>query len=195
VFSNVGEAAQPLALVDRLPRAVVFGSASTRQRAFDALGDQPDLLASMGVREWVEVGSGPACAPASLRCHHAGRLAAPDIAALLQHSRVAVLDYTAELLGKSGVLAAYAAQGCLVLDTCCAGSDADGLRAGHHYLRSADLPASGADPIALQAMADALRHWYAGHTLARQADELLALARGHASESALPELSHASAGA
>jgi hypothetical protein len=178
VFSNIGDCATPPPLGERLPRAVVFGSASTRQRAFAALEGSSDLLAPLGPLDWVEVGSGPACAPAALNCRHVGRLKAHEVAALLLESRLAVLDYTAELLGKSGVLAAYAAHGCLVIDTCVNGRDADGLCAGRDYLRLSDLSASASDPGALQARADALHRWYADHTLVRQAGDLLALTQG-----------------
>jgi hypothetical protein len=95
--------------------------------------------------------------------------------ALVQRHRYALIDYPAPQLGKSGVFAAYAAHGCVVLNTAADGPDADGLQQGRHYLRLGARGPQALEPGAAQAIASTARTWYAGHTLERQAAELLGL--------------------
>ncbi len=185
VFSNVGEPDRLPAWADRLPQAVVFGSASTRQRAFNALHAHDGSLRRIGVETVVEVGPGAASnrGTATLRHHHFGRLETEALGKLLLASQVGLLDYPSTLLGKSGVLAAYAAHGCVVLNTRPCGPNADDLATGRDYLALQSLLATdGAEAVALdsanlEAMSNRLCAWYAGHRLAQQAGELLALSR------------------
>jgi hypothetical protein len=186
VFSNVGEPGEGIAAMQRLPRAVVFGSPSTRQRALDGVCRFETALCRLGVEELVEVGSGAPVAsalntPSSLPHRQAGRLDVPALTTLLQGSRFALIDYPSKFLAKSSVFAAYAAHGCVVLNTRSAGRDSDGLAAGRDYI---DLHAASA-PAARQiapgqhdAMASRLARWYAQHRLADQASELWTLSRG-----------------
>lgn len=177
VFSNVGEPAQPMPIADRAPHAVVFGSAPTRARAFAALQGLEPALKALGVQELVEAGSGDACAGAqvSIATRHAGMLDTEALGQLLLSSRFGLVDYAAHGLAKSGVFAAYAAHGCVTLNTSPITVNGDGLLAGTHYLA---LPHLTPRVPGLQTTADHLHRWYQGHLLADQADELLGLA-GH----------------
>lgn len=178
VFSNVGEPDRLPAWTDRLPQAVVFGSASTRQRAFDALHSHEGLLRRFGVEAIVEVGPGAASTrgTATLQHHHLGRLDTEALGRLLFASQVGLLDYPSTLLGKSGVLAAYAAHGCAVLNTRPCGPGADGLEAGRDYLTLQTLAAS--DSARLETLSVSLSTWYADHRLVQQARKLMTLCRG-----------------
>ena len=183
VFSSVGESDGSIPAAERPARAVVFGSPSTRQRAFDALQRFDATLRRLGVEELVEAGSGAASTsrPTALPCRHVGRLDPPAVSALLQTSRFAVLDYPSSLLGKSSVFAAYAAHGCVVLDTCRPGPDADGLAAGREYLNLHSVATDPGLPTTPQpqcALAERLARWYGDHRLAGQARELWAFAQG-----------------
>lgn len=178
VISNVGEPQTVQVPGARLPCAVVFGLASTRQRVFDQLGAREPMLHRLGVTELIEVGNGAASKSrlSTIPRRHTGRLSQPDLSRLLQQSRFGLLDYPSRYLGKSGVFAAYASHGCVVLDTSPPGPDTDGLSAGSDYLC---LPAmTGKVIVSAQhdAMAAHLMAWYAGHRLADQAKDLLALA-------------------
>ena len=178
VFSNVGEPDCLPAWGDRLPQAVVFGSASTRQRAFDALRLHEAVLQQLGVETLIEVGPGAAsqCPASVVPHHHLGRLDTAALGRLLLASRIGLLDYPSTMLGKSGVLAAYAAHGCAVLNTRPRGQSAEGLAAGRNHL---SLPSAvTADSASLEALSNHLFGWYAGHRLAQQAHELMALCRG-----------------
>ncbi|MBC7996067.1 MAG: hypothetical protein H7Z15_22810 [Rhizobacter sp.] len=179
VFSNVGELEAPPAVEARKPQAVVFGSASTRQRVFDALHGHGDALRRLGVESLVEVGSGNPSkqAQAGLPSQFLGRLDAADLGPLLQLSRFGLLDYPPQYLGKSGVFAAYASHGCVVLNTCRPGPGTDGLMADRHYLLVPAPAGARLGEASLDARAVALTRWYTPHSLPRQARELLALAR------------------
>ena len=175
VFSNVGEPVDPPAWAVREPRAIVFGSAETRARAFADLRSHGPALARLGVREIVEVGSGdsqsaPARAP-GIPVRHQGRLPAAELGTLLAGSRFGLLDYTACYLGKSGVFAAYAAHGCLAINTCVRDAEADDLRAGVHYVNT--RASFDADAGVLAQMALRLHRWYGAHSLALQSHQLL----------------------
>ncbi len=188
VFSNIGEPEAVPAPGQRQARAVVFGSTSTRQRALDGLAGHEAALQQLGVEELVEVGSGPASTPGpiTMPCRHAGRLEAAELGQLLQESRFGLLDYPAEFLGKSGVFAAYAAHGCVILDTCQPGPDTDGLVAGSQYLA---LPAVARSPSAhpnVDTTAANAARWYANHRLSGQARELLSLACGLRTTTSMP---------
>jgi hypothetical protein len=181
VFSNVGEPDALTPSATRAPRAVVFGASSTRQRAFDGLRPFESALQHMGVEELVEVGDGHPSATGltAIPCRHLGRLELSAMGALLQSSRFGVLDYTSQLLGKSGVFAAYAAHGCVVLDTRTPGQDADGLIAGVHYINLHRANNAAAEPSVAtcqERLATELARWYAEHRLSDQAQILWTIA-------------------
>jgi hypothetical protein len=176
VFSNTGEPeALPLAS-HRRPVAVVFGSQSTRQRAFVALRGQEARLRGLGIEELIEIGGGSTARVGGIPCRSAGRLAVPELGELLLRSRFGLLDYPSQFLGKSGVFAAYAAHGCVILNTYRSDHDTDRLVAGIDYLSLPALTHTAASELAHTAMASRAAHWYADHRLADQARQLLALA-------------------
>lgn len=175
VFSNVGEPMHTPPLNERAPHAVVFGSAPTRQRTFAALQGLEPALKALGVEALIEAGSGDASPPTTfLPCRHAGRLSPEALGTLLMSSRFGLVDYAAHGLAKSGVFAAYAAHGCVALNTSPLVANGDGLRPGRDYVMLAE--AAGLPPSAQQTMADRLYCWYQAHRLEHQAKELLALA-------------------
>ncbi len=177
VFSTIGEPAAVRAVAMRERSLVVFGSQSTRQRAFERLAPHQAELRALGVERIVEAGSGQASAflPAQTEHVYAGHLGQPQLGALLQQHRFGLIDYPSMHLGKSTVFAAYAVHGCVVLNTAAPGVDADGLRHGRHYLTLGVGATRALAPDASQAIATAARAWYAGHPLGGQAAEFLAL--------------------
>lgn len=180
VFSNVGELGEPPAWHARAPRAVVFGSEATRQRAFAALRALGPALVRLGVHEIVEAGTGrpQSGSGGDLPTRHAGRLSPAELGTLLAGARFGIVDYPARYLGKSGVFAACAAHGCAVIDTRPPDGDADGLRMNEHFVNlHAAFPVDG---DALARMATRLHRWYVEHSLALQSRELLQAARADA---------------
>lgn len=179
VFSNIGEPAAVPPLAERKTDLVVFGSASTRQRAFDALRGHEPALRSLGISQLIEVGGGGPSSnlPTGLTCRHAGRLEPRELSSLLQGARFGLLDYPPQFLAKSGVFAAYAAHGCTVLNTCAQGPDTDELQAGRDYLMLTSLRESSPNTaFGHDSLASRLGRWYERHRLGDQARELLALA-------------------
>ncbi|MEY8688542.1 MAG: hypothetical protein AB9M53_01505 [Leptothrix sp. (in: b-proteobacteria)] len=190
VFSNVGEPELRVMPGERLPQAIVFGAAPTRQRVFNALRAAPghgDALRARGIEQLIEVGGGQTDAKGlELARIERGRLDSTALGAALLDSRWALIDYPRALLGKSSVFAAYAAHGCAVLN--CrddAGPDVDGLQRDRHYVDAAtwqrDLAAMASGQALegidrAEAFTLALCDWYGGHRLADQADGMWALA-------------------
>jgi hypothetical protein len=179
VFSNVGEAGPRVAPQDREPALLVFGGASTRQRALDRLRGQGQRLRELGVERLVEVGAGPPCRvpPGLPGCERHGRLSLPELQDRLARLRFGLIDYPARHLGKSSVFAGYASHGCVALNTCTDTEPADGLWPGTHYLGLAGAR-DGAGPARLLATADAAARWYHDHRLAVQAARYLRLIVG-----------------
>ena len=181
VFSNVGEPDPHTASqATRVSRIVVFGSASTRQRAFDGLRGHEAFVQRLGVHEIVEVGTGLTHVPGLPQpIRRVGRLAPVELSELLLGSRFGLIDYPPQYLGKSGVFAAYAAHGCVVINTAPRGNNHDGLVGGRDYhslvepgrtVHSAFDGPPGTVP--------SLVHWYSAHRLDIQASEIFALTRG-----------------
>jgi hypothetical protein len=181
VFSNVGEPRSVPPASGRVARAVVFGLSSTRQRVFDALQGHEASLRRLGIHELVEVGSGGASkrALSDMPHRHLGRLEQAELSELLLLSRFALVDYPADCLAKSGVFAAYAAHGCVVIDTNPPGPDSDGLVGGRDYFTLEALAAEGRGSVeasALELAAAGCHRWYNEHRLDLQAAQLWTLA-------------------
>jgi hypothetical protein len=171
VFSTMSEPATVTKLSMRSPSLVVFGSQPTRQRALDLLTPHLSRLRAWGIEELLEVGSGTACASKKTLPGHrfVGRLTPAQLSVLLQSQRFALIDYPSVHLGKSTVFAAYAAHGCVVLNTAPPGPDADALQQGKHYLNLSQCRALELTTPFQNDIAAAARQWYATHTLAQQA--------------------------
>ncbi|MBL0726220.1 hypothetical protein [Piscinibacter sp. HJYY11] len=176
VFSNVGEPLRTPLLSDRVPRAVVFGSAPTRERAFTALRGREPVLKAMGIEALVEAGSGESCyREGPIPCQRVGRLAPNELGELLLSSRFGLVDYEAHGLAKSGVFAAYAAHACVAINTSHITANDDGLAPGLDYHVLPERSTAVASPAKQQETADRLFRWYQRHRLEHQARELLAL--------------------
>jgi len=172
VFCTIGEPKDWMPAQARKPQLVVFGSAPTRRRALKRLVAHAESLCRQGVTEVIEVGSGEAtpCNTAALKVRHLGQMEPRDLGALLNGSAYGLIEYPPEYIGKSTVLAAYAAHGCVSLNVADIGIDSDGLQSGLHLVnltRDASIPI---DAQARETMATAARVWYAAHRLTLQAD-------------------------
>ena len=173
VFSTMGEPSTRRPLNDRGQGLVVFGSKATRERALARISSCATELRALGVERVIEAGDGSSSfSTFDLPYEHRGRLDQREVTELLQSHRFALIDYPPIHLGKSTVFAAYAAHGCLVLNTAADGVDAEGLERGRHYValgnnRSATCR-TGHHQIAASAT-----EWYRGHLLSQQASEFL----------------------
>lgn len=170
VFSNFGESVDPLPPTARPARLLLFGGGPPRPADF-----WPQVEAAMQrlhLNELVVV-SHPLEVPASLAARHAvrqtGVLEPEAMAEELRAARCGVLEYNPDFLGKSGVLAAYAAFGVVPLLTRGRGRLLEGLEEGRHYL-AAGAVGQGTELASVQAE---LRRWYEGHSLQATAQAYL----------------------
>ena len=137
VFSTIGEPDTFIPV--RLPRIIVFGSPGLRQATYQAAGDKLFAWARQAALEIHDVGAPiPDVHLAdTLRQNGViqhGRLDHRAIRSLMQNASFGLLAYPVEYVAKSSVFAAYCAHGmCPVLISKNYGQ-ADGLKAGVHYL-------------------------------------------------------------
>jgi glycosyltransferase involved in cell wall biosynthesis len=187
VFSNVGE---PHALPDwgnRRPRLVVFGDPAWRKRAYvEHHAALEDTCAAFGLDEIVDIGS-PCGALPKLRvpCVLKGNLPAQQVSEELLNARAGFFAYPAAYLGKSGILAAYAAHGLApVTHAKNIADNYDGLRERDHFVSIGSWYSYGVGD--LQRVGQAAREWYASHKISAQAGcyaeifQLMHRERGHA---------------
>jgi hypothetical protein len=169
VFSTVGEPAAVPPLARREPRMLVFGGPGARARAYGpGRGALADSCRALGLSEIVDLGP-PLAIPIpesldGLPVRALGPLPAAEISALLLAARAGFLSYPAAFLPKSSIFAAYSAHG--LLPVCVGKAAAEGSppcwRPGP--------PPPPPEPTEIQAIADAARAWYLGHSIARQAE-------------------------
>ena len=174
VFSNVGEHGAGPGWTQRERRALVFGGHGTRLRALQALKGREGRLHAWGIDELVHIGNGPDIEiPLDIPQRHLRRLEGEALTAQLHAARFGLLDYPSRYLGKSGVFAAYAAHGCLTIDTHPERHTVDGLVEGCHYAtldRAAPPPEDQRAAMGAQAEA-----WYRPHARETQARAMLEL--------------------
>lgn len=171
VFSNVGELVQPCSFDARRRQLMIFGSASTRQRALRNLHRHAAHIHELGVEELVEVGPGHQAARplAGIPVRFLGRLDLASLRAVLEESRYGLIAYSEDTMGKSGVYAAYAAHGCVTLNAHPSTGPADGLISNQHFVTLDARDRVARHSSKLQQVADAAGAWYDSHRLSVQA--------------------------
>jgi hypothetical protein len=182
VCSNVGEPASLPGWSQRRPELVVFGSAASRARFYR--GGAAPLAArcqALGIAVVHDVGPSVAVPslppPLALVAH--GILPAEQVGRLLCEVRHGGLCYWPDLLGKSGIFAAYCAHG--VVAWC--RSEAGGLHppAGQRETIHRDWRLAGPlDAAAAERQLQRQADWYASHRRADHAALFAALCRGDA---------------
>lgn len=188
VFSNVGEPSLGLSPSARDPTAVVFGLAGVEDRLFGTYRPDVERIVSMlGIEAILDVGPRVSLMPgklAKIPIASKGALPQHAVSDLLQQARFGFVAYPVDVIGKSGVFAAYAAHGVIpiVLSEQSRLISLDGVRPGQHFLDGLRLTAGvGADELAL--IQRALFSWYMSHSSRAQADFLArSIARNRAAQ-------------
>jgi hypothetical protein len=180
VFSNVGEPRRELHPSTRAATAVVFGLTGVEDRLFGIYrSDLERIVATLGIESIFDVGPRSSSLPRTLAgvpVISKGALPQPVISKLLQQTRFGFIAYPIDVIGKSGVFAAYAAHGVIPVVF----SDADrlisldGLRPNQHFLDGFRL-SSGTEGWDLASIQGELFDWYASHALPVQVDFLTSL--------------------
>lgn len=173
VFSNFGESADPTPPAARPARLLLFGGGPPRPEGFwphvEAVMERLQLKELVVVSHPLDV---PAALSARVAVRQTGLLEPEAMAEELHAARCGVLEYNPDFLGKSGVLAAYAAFGVVPLLTRGRGRLSEGLEEGRHFL-AADV-AQGSELATVQMQ---LRRWYEGHDLRATAEAYLECCR------------------
>lgn len=178
VFSNFGEEASPMPSMQRPARMVLFGGGPSRDAAF---WRQTELaMSALGLDELVVVSRElevPEAMSIRFTVRQTGVLEPDAMAEVLRACRCGVLDYNPDFLGKSGVLAAYAAFGVVPLLTRGRQEISEGLVEGRHFVSAQAVPSS----THLAHVQKELHGWYTGHSQAATAVVYAKLAEWSAS--------------
>ena len=110
------------------------------------------------------------------------------VSELLQHSRFGIVAYPYDVLGKSGVFAAYAAHGIVPIVFPDRRGSFDGLEAGRHLIDGFQLGAA-VEAGRLASLQSQLFDWYGAHSLPVQAG-LLERTMNQATRASQPIAAH-----
>jgi hypothetical protein len=188
VFSSIGEPDSVRPLADRSRRLVIFGTPGRRIQVYKRSAEALDRICNyLGIEEVLDIGR-----PINLdmsrtlrtRVVVRGELSGGEVSGLLSDAVAGMLDYPAEILGKSTIFAAYCAHGTVpVVAAYGKAGRADGLEPGTHYWLS-DVEPGKLSLAAGQATAANAYDWYQGHSLSVHANTLAAClaAKGHSSK-------------
>ncbi len=180
VFSNVGEPGRGAGPCARAATAVVFGLSGVEDRLFGTYrSDVERVVRTLGIERILDIGPRFSPMPGNLAgvpVISKGALPQGAVSELLQHARFGFVAYPVDVLGKSGVFAAYASHG--VVPLVMSGRDRlislDGLRPMQHFIDGLGLQANvAADDLAM--IQRELFAWYMSHALRVQADFLARL--------------------
>lgn len=145
VFSNVGELSAPVNWIEREPFAVVFGGIPQRSSFYrNASDDLFRSLKGIGISKIIDIGpkidlpDNIFGIPLETR----GPKRASEISGILARTRIGLVDYPLNQLGKSGILAAYHAHGLLVVNINDGGSGSDGMTINKHFANPFTFPLS-----------------------------------------------------
>ena len=176
VFSNVGEPGCGPAPSARAAAAVVFGLAGVEDRLFGIYRSEIErIISALGIEKIFDVGLRLSSVPRTLAgtpVISKGALPQAAVSELLQRTRFGFVAYPLDFIGKSGVLAAYAAHGVVPIVLSEKQGAFDGLQAGRHFLDGLRLGTGvGAEDLAM--IQRKLFVWYKSHAVKVQANFIM----------------------
>lgn len=140
IFSNIPEPTQIVPWLNRKSVLIVFGGSSLRAHTYAAI-EQNNFLNKIEVESIWDVGppiSNSVLEKLTLPVKAWGILPAEEVSRLLLQVRYGAICYRDDLLGKSGIMAAYTAHGvCVWNGTNFNGSTGEGLQTNQHYITAA----------------------------------------------------------
>lgn len=182
VFSTVGETDDIAPASARAPTLAVFARSEAAQRLYhEHQSEIAAFVAAQNIREILDIGRRVAVPPARIDgapVRSFGQSPADRVQALLGEARFGLVNYDADRLAKSTILAAYAANG--VIPVCLSDRPGrnDALRPGISYLK---VPPAIPAPLAARAL-DVVQHeahhWYRRHSLGASARVIAELLGG-----------------
>jgi hypothetical protein len=176
VFSNVGEPGCGPTPCARTAAAVVFGLSGVENYVFGIYRSEIErIISALGIEKIFDVGPRWSAMPRTLAgapVISKGVLPQGAVSELLQRARFGFIAYPLDVIGKSGVFAAYAAHGVVPIVLSDKQGIFDGLQPARHFLDGLRLGV-GASAEDLASIQRKLFTWYTSHSLKVQA-ELLA---------------------
>jgi hypothetical protein len=173
VFSNVGEPGCGSTPCARSATAVVFGLAGVEDRLFGIYRSEIErIVSALGIEKIFDVGPRFSSMPRTLAgtpVISKGVLPQDAVSDLLQRARFGLVAYPLDLIGKSGVFAAYAAHGVVPIVLSDKQGAFDGLQPARHFLDGLRLGKGAEDLASIQRK---LFTWYTSHSLKVQAEFL-----------------------
>ncbi len=175
VFSNFGEPSTLPPLSAR-PKAMAMYSwgihdGRSLPEAVDAAADLCRRF-NLTTLHLIGRGSDKITPPPGLELRSYGYLPADSISEILANSQMAYCPYNPEYLGKSGLLASFAAHGLAVITTGKTPELPDGLRDRFEVLHESFLDSKPLPP--LDTLGSTIKQWYDGHSLEATASALFA---------------------
>jgi hypothetical protein len=175
VFSNIGEPGSGAVPCARSATAVVFGLAGVEDRIYGGYRQEVEhALKTLGVERVLDIGPRIGSLPPSLvgvPVISKGALPQAFVSELLQRAKFGFIAYPLDVIGKSGVFAAYAAHGVVPIVFSEKPGLFEGLEPGRHYIDGIGLD-KPIDADALASMQSELSSWYASHSVHVQAELL-----------------------
>jgi len=172
VFSNVGEAGCASPPAARAASAIVFGLGGVENRIFGLYRERVErIVETMGIEEIIDIGPRFSSLPTTVAkapVISKGVLQRDRVSDVLAHARFGFVAYPFDVLGKSGVFAAYAANGIIPVVFADRHRSYDGLEAGRHFLDGLRLETK-LDANHLAGIQRRLFDWYESHSLPAQA--------------------------
>lgn len=172
VFSNMGEQLDAPRATHRPRTLVMFGYQA--EGSPDYWRELSRVACLLGIEKVVDLGRSAAL-PAEvrhLRIEQRGVLTKEEMSEVLRQASFGYLRYNPEFLGKSGILAAYAAHGVVPVLAPWAGSLSEGLQDRMQVLRVETITGS-VDGRVLDDISSSLRQWYAPHAIKDTAADYL----------------------
>ncbi len=174
VFSNFGELDHPTPLVERSASMVAFSSGiHGGGDPMSAIQNAVVLCRKFGLDTLRLIG-GPKPLSAvvdGVHIDHQSFLPSEEASAFLGACRMAYTGYNPQFLGKSTILASFAAHGLAVVTRGQQSRLPDGLIEDNEVLHEQRLLLESVPSLGeLQYIADKLHYWYSGHTLAKNAE-------------------------
>jgi hypothetical protein len=178
VFSNVGEGGDELVAGKREAIAVVFGLSGVETRLYGAYRAQLETVVSvLRIQKILDIGPRTLTMPETLggaTFIRMGILSSEEISELLRKSKFGLIAYPLDVIGKSGVFAAYAANGVVPIVFSEKGrrSSFDGIRVGEQCLDGLEI----SDPVSsdtLEKVQSQAVAWYSSHSCKAQAESLV----------------------
>jgi hypothetical protein len=180
ITSNVGEPGSVPPWGGRPPRAVAFGGVRNKQFLCGTSAKATArLLKRLEIAELFDIGQPAVIRRAAfercgIRVRQLGYCTTERVSEVLLESRIGLLDYPFAFLGKSGVLAAYAAHGLAILNAARKKEPADGHA----------IPVYSSDSLAIEGLptmaelasaGERARNWYLPHQSSDHARAMLQL--------------------